>query len=120
MLSFGAEHRAATGLEAGDPVTLDLVRDEAERTVDLDDDFAAALAVKRSRRCSSTGCPTPRSDGSASVSPGPRSRRPGPGTTRSTSGCSPSASSLKRDNVEGDSSSPARGTTLPMACANQG
>ena len=34
MLSFGAEHRAATGLEAGDPVTLDLVRDEAERTVE--------------------------------------------------------------------------------------
>jgi hypothetical protein len=26
MLSFGAEHRAATGLEAGDSVTLDLVR----------------------------------------------------------------------------------------------
>ncbi len=32
ILSFGAEHRAATGLQAGDPVTLDLVRDEAERT----------------------------------------------------------------------------------------
>ena len=45
MLSFGAEHRAATGLEAGDPVTLDLVRDEAERTVELDDEFAAVLAA---------------------------------------------------------------------------
>jgi hypothetical protein len=45
MLSFGAEHRAATGLEAGDPVTLDLVRDEAERTVELDDGFAAALTT---------------------------------------------------------------------------
>jgi hypothetical protein len=45
MLSFGAEHRAATGLEAGDPVTLDLVRDEAERTVELDEDFAAALTT---------------------------------------------------------------------------
>jgi hypothetical protein len=43
MLSFGAEHRAATGLVAGDPVTLDLVRDETERTVELADDFAAAL-----------------------------------------------------------------------------
>ena len=48
MLSFGAEHRAATGLGAGDPVTLDLVRDEAERTVELDDDFAAALAANAS------------------------------------------------------------------------
>lgn len=37
MLSFGAEHRAATGLEAGDP-----------RTVELDDDFAAALAANAS------------------------------------------------------------------------
>ena len=45
MLSFGADHRAATGLQAGDPVTLDLVRDEAERTVDLPDDFAAALTA---------------------------------------------------------------------------
>jgi hypothetical protein len=42
MLSFGADHRAATGLEAGDRVTL--VRDEAERTVELADDFATALA----------------------------------------------------------------------------
>lgn len=48
MLSFGAEHRVATGLVAGDPVTLDLVRDEAERTVDLDDDFASALAANPS------------------------------------------------------------------------
>ncbi len=48
MLSFGAEHRAATGLAAGDRVTLDLVRDEAERTVDLADDFAAALAANAS------------------------------------------------------------------------
>ena len=45
MLSFGADHRAATGLQAGDPVTVDLVRDEAERTVDLPDDFAAALTA---------------------------------------------------------------------------
>lgn len=45
MLSFGAEHRAATGLEAGDRMTLDLVRDEAERSVELADDFAAALTA---------------------------------------------------------------------------
>jgi hypothetical protein len=45
MLSFGAEHRAATGLKAGDHVQLDLVRDDAERTVDLADDFAAALTA---------------------------------------------------------------------------
>ena len=45
MLSFGAEHRTATGCVAGDRVTLDLIRDDAERTVELDDDFAAALGA---------------------------------------------------------------------------
>ena len=50
MLSFGADHRAATGLQAGDPVTVDLVRDEAERTVDLPDDFAAALTADPAAR----------------------------------------------------------------------
>ena len=48
MLSFSAEHRAATGLQAGDPVTIELVRDRAERTVELDDEFAAALAANAS------------------------------------------------------------------------
>ena len=50
MLSFGAEHREATGLVAGDPVTVDLVRDQAERTVELDDDFAAALSAQPAAR----------------------------------------------------------------------
>ena len=50
MLSFGAEHRAATGLQAGDHVTVDLVRDDAERTVDLADDFAAALMANSAAR----------------------------------------------------------------------
>lgn len=50
MLSFSAEHRAATGLRAGDPVTLDLVRDTAERTVEVDEDFAAALAADPAAR----------------------------------------------------------------------
>ena len=45
MLSFSAEHRAATGLEAGDPVTVNLVLDTAERVVEVPDDFAAALAA---------------------------------------------------------------------------
>lgn len=45
MLSLSAEHRAATGLQAGDHVTVDLVRDEAERTVDVPDDFAATLVA---------------------------------------------------------------------------
>ena len=48
MLSLGAEHRAGTGLEVGDRVALELVRDEAERTVELADDFAAALAANAS------------------------------------------------------------------------
>ncbi|HEX6886545.1 MAG TPA: YdeI/OmpD-associated family protein [Candidatus Nanopelagicales bacterium] len=50
MLSFGAEHRVATGLEPGDGVTIELIRDEAERTVELADDFAAALAANASAK----------------------------------------------------------------------
>ncbi len=50
MLSFSAEHRAATGLAAGDPVTLELARDEAERTVEVPADFADALAANPAAR----------------------------------------------------------------------
>ena len=50
MLSFSAEHRVATGLRAGDPVTLDLALDTGERTVEIDEDFAAALAAEPAAR----------------------------------------------------------------------
>ena len=46
MLPFSAEHRKASGLEAGDAVEVDIELDTAPRTVDVPADFAAALAAE--------------------------------------------------------------------------
>jgi hypothetical protein len=43
MLGVAAEHRAATGIEAGDEIEVDLELDTAPREVELPADFAAAL-----------------------------------------------------------------------------
>lgn len=45
LLPFSADKRKATGLSAGDPITVTLTHDTAERTVDVPDDLAAALAA---------------------------------------------------------------------------
>lgn len=44
LISFNAETRKATGLGAGDEVTVDLELDDAPRTVEVPDDLARALA----------------------------------------------------------------------------
>ena len=46
MLPFSAEHRAASGVQAGDAVEVDIELDTAPRTVDVPEDFAAALAAE--------------------------------------------------------------------------
>ena len=43
LMPFAKEHRAASGIEGGDDVEVTLVEDTAERTVEVPDDFAAAL-----------------------------------------------------------------------------
>jgi hypothetical protein len=43
LVPLSAEHRAASGLAAGDTVTVSLVVDAQPRTVDLPEDLAAAL-----------------------------------------------------------------------------
>ena len=43
MISFSSDKRAATGIQGGDPITVDLEVDTAPRTVDVPDDLAAAL-----------------------------------------------------------------------------
>ena len=43
MIGVSNEHRAASGLKAGDEVDVELVLDTQPRTVELPDDFAAAL-----------------------------------------------------------------------------
>jgi hypothetical protein len=43
MISFSSDKRAATGIQGGDPIVVDLELDTAPRTVEVPDDFAAAL-----------------------------------------------------------------------------
>ncbi len=43
MLGVAAEHRAATGIQAGDEIEVDLELDTAPREVELPADFATAL-----------------------------------------------------------------------------
>ncbi|GAA1758361.1 hypothetical protein GCM10009747_16360 [Agromyces humatus] len=43
MISFSSDKRAATGIEGGDPITVDVEVDTAPRTVELPDDLSAAL-----------------------------------------------------------------------------
>lgn len=45
MLPFAKEHRDASGVQAGDPITVTLELDSSPRTVDVPDDLAAALAA---------------------------------------------------------------------------
>jgi uncharacterized protein YdeI (YjbR/CyaY-like superfamily) len=50
MVGVSNEHRAASGLAAGDEVDVELVLDTAPRTVDVPDDFAAALDAEPAAR----------------------------------------------------------------------
>ena len=44
LIPFSSDKRAATGIQGGDPITVDVTLDTAPRTVDVPDDLAAALA----------------------------------------------------------------------------
>ena len=44
MISFSSDKRAATGIQGGDPITVDLEVDTAPRIVEVPDDLATALA----------------------------------------------------------------------------
>lgn len=43
LIGFSAEHRAASGINPGDPIEVTLELDDAPRTVELPDDLKAAL-----------------------------------------------------------------------------
>ena len=43
LIPFSSDKRAATGIAGGDPITVDLEVDTAPRSVELPQDFAAAL-----------------------------------------------------------------------------
>lgn len=55
MLPLAAEHRTPAGVSAGDEITVDLELDEAPRTVDAPDDFAAALDATPAARATFDG-----------------------------------------------------------------
>ncbi|SFS14495.1 protein of unknown function [Microbacterium sp. cf046] len=44
LISFSSDKRAATGLQGGETITVDLTLDTEPRTVEVPDDLAAALA----------------------------------------------------------------------------
>ena len=50
MIGVSSQHRAASGLKAGDEVDVELVLDTAPRTVELPADFAAALDAEPAAR----------------------------------------------------------------------
>jgi len=50
MVGVSSQHRAASGLKAGDEVDVELVLDTAPRTVELPGDFAAALDAEPAAR----------------------------------------------------------------------
>jgi len=43
LISFSSDKRAATGIQGGDPIVVDLEVDTAPRTVEVPDDLAAAI-----------------------------------------------------------------------------
>ena len=55
MLGVAAEHRAATGLKAGDEIEVDLELDTAPREVELPADFSAALDADPKARATFDG-----------------------------------------------------------------
>ena len=55
MLGVAAEHRAATGLKAGDEIEVDLELDTAPREVEVPADFSAALDADPKARATFDG-----------------------------------------------------------------
>ena len=49
MIAFSSEHRAASGIEGGDAIEVDIELDDAPRTVEVPEDFSAALAAAGAR-----------------------------------------------------------------------
>ena len=81
LIPFSADKRKATGLAGGDAITVELTLDTAERTVELPDDLAAALAEAGVRAAFDALAPSTRKAHAGSVAeakaPETRARRIG-------------------------------------------
>lgn len=79
LIPFSADKRKATGLAGGDPITVELTLDTTERTVELPDDLAAALADSGVRSAFDALAPSTRKAHAGSVAeakaPETRARR---------------------------------------------
>ena len=60
MIPFSSAHRAATGLKAGDAITVTLVHDAAPRIYELPNDFDKALAKAGARAKFDAAAPSKR------------------------------------------------------------
>ncbi|MXS74495.1 hypothetical protein CSIV_16935 [Microbacterium sp. CSI-V] len=81
LIPFSADKRKATGLAGGDAITVELTLDTAERTVELPDDLAGALAEAGVRAAFDALAPSTRKAHAGSVAeakaPETRARRIG-------------------------------------------
>jgi hypothetical protein len=62
MISFAAEHRAASGIQAGDAIEVTLELDEAPRTVEVPADLATALEAAGLRAAFDASAPSKRKE----------------------------------------------------------
>lgn len=81
LIPFSADKRKATGLAGGDAITVELTLDTTERTVEIPDDLAAALAEAGVRAAFDALAPSTRKAHAGSVAeakaPETRARRIG-------------------------------------------
>lgn len=79
LIPFSADKRKATGLAGGDPITVEITLDTAERPVEVPDDLAAALAEADARAAFDALAPSARKAHAGSVTeakaPETRARR---------------------------------------------
>jgi hypothetical protein len=79
LIPFSSDRRKATGLAGGDPITVELTLDTAERTAEVPDDLAAALAEAGVRAAFDALAPSVRKTHAGSVdgakAPETRARR---------------------------------------------
>ncbi|MCC4247404.1 YdeI/OmpD-associated family protein [Microbacterium testaceum] len=79
LIPFSADRRKATGLAGGDPITVELTLDTAERTVEVPADLAAALEAAGVRAAFDALAPSARKAHAGSVAeakaPETRARR---------------------------------------------
>lgn len=79
LIPYSADKRTATGLAGGDPITVDLTLDTAERITEVPDDLAAALADAGARAAFDALAPSVRKAHAGSVTeakaPETRARR---------------------------------------------